>query len=132
MTICRKGLWAARIDPQFKPLQNVLFKHFDITACEAALLQEVISKLGKSTAQAADILGITLQKRETPGEPIDPPYTVTGVIAVFYAVHSVKRLGLAVVESAPGAAGDVAAGFKFGTLALLAGVGFFIYKAVNP
>lgn len=76
MTICRKAGWAASIDPKFKPLQNILFQHFDITPCEAALLQAVISKLGKSTVQAADILGITLQKRETPGEPLDPPVVV--------------------------------------------------------
>ncbi len=72
--------------------------------------------------QGASLLAIT---------PLAAFVAVAGVIAVFYSVHSVKRVLLAVVETEPGAAGDVAAGFKFGTLALLAGVGFFIYKGVT-
>ena len=72
--------------------------------------------------QGASVLAIT---------PMAAFVAVVGVIAIFYAVHSVKRLGLAVIDATPGAAGDVAAGFKFGALALLAGVGFFIFKAVK-
>lgn len=72
--------------------------------------------------KGASILAVT---------PLAAFVAIIGVIAIFYSVHTVKRLGLAVIEGSPGSLPDVAAGFKFGALALLAGVGFFVYKAVT-
>lgn len=78
--VCRKGSWAASLDPKRKPMQNILFQHFDITFCEAALIAQVSSQMGRSTVDAVKILNssdphgvdIVLRVREIPGEPFAP------------------------------------------------------------
>ena len=50
---CRFNDWAAMWEPDKKPIQKSLYDHFDISKCDAALIGEVVSRLGKSTAQAA-------------------------------------------------------------------------------